>query len=208
MTTEARTNVSPPRPRARTVRSTAMRPLRVGDVLGGYRLCVELGSGGMASVYLAHGRSRSGVHRFVAIKCIRPELAADANFVEMFLDEAFIATQIHHPNVCDVLELDQHHGTRFLVMELLAGQTLTAVQRELSGFSSDAIGVDLRAGLLGRVLEGACEGLHAAHEAVDTRGKPLHVVHRDVSPDNLFVTYDGNVKVMDFGVAYTTSEHH
>src|SRR5258706_7278226 len=108
MTTEARTNVSPPRPRARTVRSTAMGPLRVGDVLGGYRLCVELGSGGVASVYLAHGRSRSGVHKLVAIKCIRPELAADAYFGQMVLDEAFLATQLPHPHVCDVLEVDQH----------------------------------------------------------------------------------------------------
>jgi serine/threonine-protein kinase len=162
----------------------------------------------MASVYLAHGRTRSGLHRFVAIKIIRADLAASAQFVDMFVDEAFVATQIHHPNVCDVLEYGQHHGTHFLVMELLSGQTLTAVQRELSGYSTDALGVDLRAGILARVLEGACEGLHAAHEAVDARGKPLHVVHRDVSPDNLFVGYDGTVKVMDFGVAYTSGQHH
>lgn len=187
--------------------STALtRPLGVGDVLGTYRLCVEIGSGGMASVYLAQGGSRSGARRFVALKCIRPEFARNPRFVEMFLEEARIAAQIHHTNVCSLLDFDEHHGTYYLVMEFLSGQTLTAVQNRMLTMP-DADHPLARPGVFARILEGACEGLHAAHEALDGDGAPLHIVHRDVSPDNLFVTYDGNVKVMDFGVAYT-SDHH
>jgi serine/threonine-protein kinase len=176
-------------------------------VLGGYRLCLEIGTGGMATVFLAHGLARSGAHRFAAVKCIRPELALDPRFVEMFRQEAWIATQIHHANVCNVLELDEHHGTYYIAMELLAGQTVTAIQRAFACFPTESIGLDIRVGLFARVFEAACEGLHAAHEAADANGQPLDVVHRDVSPDNLFVTYDGNVKVMDFGVAYTSGHH-
>jgi serine/threonine protein kinase len=186
--------------------SASARPPGVGDVLGAYRLCVEIGGGGMASVYLAQGCSHSGVHRFVALKCIRPEFARNPRFVEMFLDEARIAAQIHHPNVCSVLDFDEHHGAYYLVMEFLSGQTLTAVHNRLLAMP-DAGDPLVRLGVFARILESACEGLHAAHEALNSGGVSLHIVHRDVSPDNLFVTYDGNVKVMDFGVAYT-SEHH
>lgn len=195
------------RSRTRSSQSiVAPRPPGVGDVLGTYRLCVEIGGGGMASVYLAQGCSRSGVHRFAALKCIRPELARDPRFVEMFLDEARIAAQIHHTNVCSVLDFDEHHGTYYLAMEFLSGQTLTAVQNRLLT-ASDVDDPLARPGVFARILESACEGLHAAHEALNGGGLPLHIVHRDVSPDNLFVTYDGNVKVMDFGVAYTSDPH-
>lgn len=157
----------------------------------------------MATVYLAQALGQ-GVHRFVAVKCIRRELARNERFVEMFLDEARIAAQIHHANVCSVLDFDAHNGTYYLVMELLSGQTLTAIQQQLRV----AVLTKPDAGVFARILEGACEGLHAAHETASSSGMPLHIVHRDVSPDNLFVTYDGNVKVMDFGVAYTTDRVH
>lgn len=195
------------RSRTHTSQMSALtRPLGVGDVLGAYRLCVEIGGGGMASVYLAQCCNHSGAHRFVALKCIRPEFARNPRFVEMFLDEARIAAQIHHTNVCRLLDFDEHHGTYYLVMEFLSGQTLTAVQNRILTMP-EADDPLARPGVFARILEGACEGLHAAHEAQDSAGAPLHIVHRDVSPDNLFVTYDGNVKVMDFGVAYT-SDHH
>jgi serine/threonine-protein kinase len=193
------------RPRRTSRASAIMRPPHVGDALGPYRLCVEIGGGGMAVVYLAQV-ARPGAHRFVALKCIRPELARNPRFVDMFLDEARVAAHIHHPNVCSVLDFDAHHGTYYLAMELLAGQTLTAIQHELKA-SHDAGDPIVRAGLFARVLEAACEGLHAAHETTNDAGESLDIVHRDVSPDNLFVTYDGNVKVMDFGVASSTQQH-
>jgi eukaryotic-like serine/threonine-protein kinase len=157
----------------------------------------------MAVVFLAQ-TARPGAQRFVALKCIRPELARDPRFVEMFLDEAKLAARIQHPNVCNVLDFGQHHGTYYLTMELLAGRTLTAIQHELT--TAPDLGPAARAGLFARILEHACEGIHAAHETRNELGELLHVVHRDASPDNLFVTYDGNVKVMDFGVAYTSDK--
>jgi len=101
-------------------------------------------------------------------------LARNERFVEMFLDEARIAAQIHHANVCSVLDFDVHHGTYFLAMELLSGQTLTAIQRQLHDPTRDA-----EPGVFARILESACEGLHAAHEATDSHGVSLHIVHRD-----------------------------
>jgi eukaryotic-like serine/threonine-protein kinase len=156
----------------------------------------------MAMVFVAHS-ARAGAHRVVALKCIRPELARNPRFVDMFLDEAKIAARIHHPNVCSVLDFDEHHGTYYLAMELLSGHTLTSIQHELRT-TRDA---DPRVGVFARILEAACEGLHAAHETQNETGEPLDVVHRDVSPDNLFVTYDGVIKVMDFGVAYASERY-
>jgi serine/threonine-protein kinase len=203
MATDPRTTVFT-HARARTRAQTARPPQspRVGDVLGAYRLCAEIGGGGMATVYLARTSSHVGLQRFVALKCIRPELAANERFIDMFLTEARIATQIHHANVCTVFDFDRDHGTYYLAMEFLVGRTLTAIQRRLADVP-DRCDAATCAAMFARVLEGACEGLHAAHEATSSAGEPLHVVHRDVSPDNLFVTFDGTVKVMDFGVAST-----
>src|SRR4051794_18639122 len=125
---------------------------RIGDTLGLYRLCVEIGCGGMAVVYLAQ-TARPGAQRFVALKCIRPELARDPRFVEMFLDEAKLVARIQHPNVCSVLDFGQHHGTYYLAMELLAGRTLTAIQRELTVHDGEAVAPEVRAGVFARILE-------------------------------------------------------
>jgi serine/threonine-protein kinase len=179
---------------------------RVGQRLGQYRLCLEIGRGGMATVYLARVAGRSGMHRFVALKCIRPEYAQNEKFLEMFLDEAQLASQIHHANVCSVLDFDQIDGVFCLAMEYLSGRTLTAVQRQLQ--KHPPTDVLRHSGWVARVLEGACEGLHAAHELRNVRGELIDVVHRDVSPENVFVTHDGNVKIVDFGIAYASEQHH
>jgi serine/threonine-protein kinase len=183
------------------------RVVTVGSRLGQYQVAFELARGGMATVYMARTIGRAGLHRFVALKCIRNELARDPGFVDMFYDEAEIASQIHHPNVCGVLDFDEHEGIYFLAMELLAGQTLTRVMQSMHERPQlkDPL---FQAGLACRLLSDACEGLHAAHELSNARGEPLNIVHRDVAPDNLFVTYDGNLKVLDFGVASATHQHH
>jgi serine/threonine protein kinase len=183
------------------------RVVTVGSRLGQYQVAFELARGGMATVYMARTIGRAGLHRFVALKCIRNELARDPGFVDMFYDEAEIASQIHHPNVCGVLDFDEHEGMYFLAMELLAGQTLTRVMQSM--YERPQLKDPLfQAGLACRLLADACEGLHAAHELSNARGEPLNIVHRDVAPDNLFVTYDGNLKVLDFGVASATHQHH
>jgi len=195
------------RDRPDRVRSVPTVQPRVGSELGPYRLCLELGRGGMATVFLARAAARAGLQRFVALKCIRAEMACDSKFVDMFFDEARIVSQIHHANVCSVLDFDEQGGVYYLAMEHLSGQPLTTVARELEK-RPDRWEPLYQAGLICKMLADACEGLHAAHEVRGPSGELLNVVHRDVSPDNLFVTYDGNVKVVDFGVACASDQRH
>jgi serine/threonine-protein kinase len=183
------------------------RVVSIGSKLGPYHVALELARGGMATVYLARTVARAGLHRYVALKCIRTELAQDQSFVDMFFDEARIASQLHHPNVCGVLDFDVQDGVHFLALEHLSGQTLTRVVKHLHE-RPHAQGQLFQAGIVCRLIIDACEGLHAAHELVGPLGEPLNVVHRDVAPDNLFVTYDGNLKVLDFGVASAAHQHH
>jgi serine/threonine-protein kinase len=169
--------------------------------LGRYVLLEELGSGGMASVYLGKMRLTGGLERLVAVKTIHDHLAHQPSFVDMFLDEASIATQITHPNVCSVHDFGEVGGTYYLAMEYLVGEPLSEVVRRLQDGAAEEGVADVLPFLAARVVADACEGLHAAHETRGTRGQRLEVVHRDVSPQNLFVTYDGAVKVVDFGCA-------
>lgn len=196
-------------PRGRT--TSACIPLhpevRVGGRIGHYRLCLEIATGGMSTVYLARAVDGVGIRGFVAIKCLKPQLAGDPEFVAMFDDEVRIASRIRHPNVCQVLDYGEHAGVRYLAMELLAGRTVAAVRRELAN-QLDAWPRAQHAGLVARMIADAAEGLHAAHELTDAREQPLQIVHRDVSPENLFLGFDGNVKVMDFGVASARLQHH
>ncbi len=180
---------------------------QVGEDLGRYRLCLEIAKGGMATVFLARTEGRSGLHRFVALKCIRPELARDPRFVGMFTDEAAILTRLHHANICSVYDFDQIQGAYYLAMEYLQGETLAAVYRKLCE-SSSIYPPEHQAGIVARIVADAAEGLHAAHELRDSDGKSLNVVHRDVSPPNIFVTYHGNVKIVDFGVACGSHQQH
>ena len=131
-----------------------------------------------------------------AMKLVLPKLRDEAEFNAMFLDEARIAAAVRHPNVVQVIEMGTHRGASYLVMEYLRGQSLSALRRKARGREAP---VPMRAAL--QILAAAARGLHAAHETADAEGKPMHIVHRDVSPQNIFVGYDGMVKIVDFGVA-------
>ena len=171
------------------------RPSRVlapGERLGAFRLIEEVGYGGMGSVWIARREGPGGFSKFLAIKTIHPHLAREPAFVAMFLDEARIAATMEHPNVAQVFELGDDDGHLFLAMEYLHGEHLGQV-RHSAGAMDPAVAA--------HVVAEAARGLHHAHEAVGEDGKPLHLVHRDVSPQNVFVTYDGVVKVTDFGIA-------
>jgi serine/threonine-protein kinase len=155
---------------------------------GKYVPITRLATGGMAEVYLARLEGAAGFHKHVALKVILPELADDERFVTMFRDEARIAAQLSHPNICQIYELGEQDGQYFIAMEYLDGVPLTALMKQLpQAFSAD----DAR--MLVSLAMQACEGLHHAHEH--------GIVHRDVSPPNLFVTADGSLKVLDFGIA-------
>lgn len=165
--------------------------------LGRYRLVREIASGGMATVNLA---VTEGLDKLVALKIIHPHLAQEESFVRMFLDEARLASAITHRNVCNVFDFGETDGRYYIAMDYLSGQSLRDVLRRLR--KADLQMEPRRIAVyVAYMLAEACEGLHAAHELHNSEGKPLNVVHRDVSPHNLFVTYDGNVSVVDFGIA-------
>jgi serine/threonine-protein kinase len=159
--------------------------------LGPYELLQEVGYGGMGSVYLGRRVGLGGFHKWVAIKTIHPHLAKEAAFVTMFLDEARTAASMQHPNVTTVFDVGEADGTYYLAMEYLHGEHLGVFQ------GTGPIDPFLAAHVIAR----AAEGLHHAHEITDEQGVPRGLVHRDVSPHNVFLTYEGHVKVTDFGIA-------
>ena len=171
--------------------------------LGRYRVCYRIAQGGMASVYLARIDTSVGFGKWVALKIIHPNIAADDRFVAMFLDEARLAAQLDHPNLCSVFDFGEEDGTYYIAMEYLHGETLGAVARRAWATQGS-----LPLEFCVRVLADAARGLHAAHEMRDVDGSLAGVVHRDVSPENVFVTYTGSSKIVDFGVARSKLQEH
>jgi eukaryotic-like serine/threonine-protein kinase len=166
------------------------------DRIGRYRILGFLASGGMAEILLAKLLGPGGFERAVVVKRVLPHLARQPKFREMFLDEARIVARIRHPNVVDVGELGQEGRELFLVMEYLAGESVAGLTKRLGNRRQR-----LDPSLAAHIVAEASAGLHAAHELRTEDGQPLEVVHRDVSPQNIFLTYDGGVKLLDFGIA-------
>jgi len=168
---------------------------------GRFELLIEMGRGGMAALYLARLRGPEQFEKFLAIKRIHEHLSDQREFVDMFLDEARIAALIHHPNVATIFEFGALDESYFIAMEYVHGQNLTdilkAAQRLPDKFHWP-MGV--------RIVSDVAKGLHAAHELHGSDGESLGVVHRDVSPQNIIVSYDGHVKVVDFGIAYAAEK--
>ena len=142
----------------------------------------------MATVYLARSENEAGFEKIVALKVIHDHLAGEKSFVDMFLDEARIAANINHPNVCTVFDFGVDKGIYYLAMEYLLGEPLGRIIRTIAKRQKKDEVKELP-WYLARVLADACEGLHAAHELTDATGRHLGVVHRDVSPENIIVTY-------------------
>lgn len=162
---------------------------------GKYRVIAELGHGGMADVYLAVVQGPVGFNKLQVIKQLRPHLAEVPDFLTMFLDEARLAARLNHPNVVQTNEVVEEGNRYFIAMEYLDGQSLDRILRRASKDARLTLPMRLR------ILADVLAGLHYAHELTDFDGTPLRVVHRDVTPHNVFVTYDGQVKVVDFGIA-------
>ena len=167
-----------------------------GFHVGRYELLAPIASGGMASVWAARMRGTRGFEKLVAVKTILPHLANDPHFETMFLDEAWIASEIVHPNIAQVFDLGEQDGVLYLVCEWLDGESLAMLRRRVN-----QAGDQMPVAIALRIMGDVCAGLHAAHELRDSTGQPLQVVHRDVSPQNIVVTDGGAVKVIDFGVA-------
>jgi serine/threonine-protein kinase len=164
--------------------------------LGAYELLIELASGGMATVLLARATDRRTGPPLVAVKRPHRHLTNDKTFLTMLVDEARLASSIDHPNVVRVRELGFDGGVPFIVMDYIEGASIAELRRELS-----SIGRALDARVAVRIVLDALSGLHAAHELKDDTGRPLHIVHRDVSPHNVLIGCDGRAHITDFGIA-------
>jgi serine/threonine protein kinase len=173
----------------------ANEPSQRSTRLGPYHLLAEIGAGGMGTVHLAKMDGPAGFNKLAVVKELRPELAGSREFVELFLDEARLAARLTHPNVVHTYGANQDSGRLYLALEYLDGQPWSRVRHAL--WSRGSLPFVLHVKVLAEVLA----GLHHAHELRDYDGTPLRVVHCDVSPPNVFVTYEGQVKVVDFGVA-------
>ena len=172
------------------IRSTHAIPSSIGR----YDISSLLGEGGMARVFLALRRDAFGSEKLVVIKQVRPQFAADTEFLTMFMDESRIALQLNHPNVVHTYEVGAEDPDYFLSMEFLEGRTLAQVLRK---YGRRSFPVDLHIWILTQVLA----GLQYAHELRDLDGTPLGIVHRDVNPSNVLITSTGEVKLLDFGIA-------
>jgi serine/threonine-protein kinase len=167
---------------------------RERTVFGKYRVVARLGRGGVGDVYLAVNLAPAGVSELVAVKELREPLASMPDARSSFLDEARVATRLHHPNVVRTFEVVEEDDAAYLTMEFLDGQPL---QNLVRGEKRAFVPVPLQL----QILADALGALHDAHELTDDDGAPLAAVHRGVSPHNVFVTYEGGAKLVDFGVA-------
>ena len=159
---------------------------------GEYRLLRKLAQGGMAEIFLAQNRAGE----FCAVKRILPHLAYEEGFIRMFIDEARIVSQLDHPNIAGVLDDGRHDGFYYIAMEFVQGHSLLAFTER-----AKATKMPLPLGLLSYVVAELLSGLGFAHTARDAKGRPLQIIHRDVTPQNVLISYDGEVKLIDFGVA-------
>jgi len=168
------------------------------EYLGRYRVVKRIATGGMAEIYLACAAGLEGCDRPVVIKRMLPRMAADIESVHMFLDEARVISKLSHPNIVDFYEVESREDEYFIAMEFLHGAD---VLRVLKACIARERPIPLEAALT--IGAGVCAGLHYAHEKTGRDGRSLGIVHRDISPQNVFVTFDGGVKLLDFGVAKT-----
>ncbi|MCA9590455.1 MAG: protein kinase [Myxococcales bacterium] len=168
--------------------------------LGRYALFGEIAAGGMATVHLGRLLGTAGFARTVAIKRLHPHLAKDPDFVQMFLEEARLAARVKHPNVVATLDVVSMEGELFLVMEYVAGESLSRLVRK-----TREAGERIEPRFISGIICNTLDGLHAAHEAKSEKGAPLGIVHRDVSPQNVHVGVDGVARVLDFGIAKATN---
>ncbi|MCC6558436.1 MAG: serine/threonine protein kinase [Polyangiaceae bacterium] len=169
--------------------------LKPGDTLGRYEILMQIARGGMAAVWAARMVGSRGFQKLVAIKTMLPDLSDDPDFEAMFLDEARLAARIRHPHAVEIVDLGDEDGCLYIVMEWIDGETIFTLNKH----AKTKGGVPLP--ILLRIASSACAGLHAAHELRDDKGQLVNLVHRDISPQNVMVSLNGIVKLVDFGVA-------
>ena len=166
-----------------------------------YQILKKIDAGGMAEIFLAKSMSIQGMEKLVAIKRVLPSLTKNEKFISMFLDEARLSIALNHANIVQVFDVNQSAGTYFIVMEYVEGYNLRRVFQKAS-----EIGYRVPIAIACYMMMEVCKGLEHAHTKKDSAGKPLRIVHRDLSPPNVLVSKAGEVKITDFGLAKATSQ--
>src|SRR5438067_314415 len=170
--------------------------LEVGSYYGKYFLLKKLAAGGMGEIFLAKQQGPAGFEKILVVKKVLPHLTENKEFVELFLSEARLAARMNHRNVVQLFELGEHQGSYFIAMEYVSGRTLrdlidaAARKRE-----------KIPAEVCRTVAEQICDGASYAHNLTDVTGRSLNIIHRDLNPQNVLISYTGDVKIIDFGIA-------
>lgn len=168
---------------------------------GKYSLIDRIAVGGMAEIFLARQAGIENFEKTIVIKRIRPHLSKQPNFVKMFLNEAKLAAQLNHPNIVQIYDLGKIAESYFIAMEYVFGRDMRRIIPK-----ADAMGIPFPMVYALKIASSVCEGLYYAHQKTDTYGTALNIVHRDVTPENIFVSFDGTVKVLDFGIAKAANQ--
>ena len=173
------------------------------EYFGDYRLIERIGIGGMAEVFLARRFGVAGFEKEIVIKRIRPHLNEQKSFVNMFLGEAKLATQLTHPNIVQIYDLGRIDNSYFIAMEYIPGRDMSAI---IPKTKSNNVPFPVEYAL--KIASSLCEALHYAHNKQDILGNSLEIVHRDVSPENIRIAWTGTVKILDFGIAKAATQVH
>ena len=167
------------------------------EQFGKYILLEKLATGGMAEVFLARSQAAGGITKFVAVKRILPQYAESPEFIDMFKDEAKIAVNLNHGNIVSIYDFGVQHGQFYLVMDYVEGRNLRQILNKLKK-SNLRLSIDQ----VIYIIREVATGLEHAHRCLDgSTGKPLNITHRDMSPQNVMVSFEGEVKIVDFGIA-------
>ncbi len=178
-----------------------LQPRRDPARFGKYTLVDRIAVGGMAEIFLARQAGLEGFEKTIVIKRIRPHLSKQTNFVRMFLNEAKLAAQLNHPNIVQIYDLGKINESYFIAMEYIFGRDMRRIIPK-----ADQMGIPFPMVYALKIASSVCEGLYYAHLRADLYGNPLNIVHRDVTPENIFVSFDGTVKVLDFGIAKAANQ--
>lgn len=181
--------------------------LLIGDRLGKYEILGRLAVGGMAEVYLAKIVGHAGFTKPVALKRMLPQLANEAGFREMFMQEAAVAARLNHPHVVQIFDFAEEDGELYLAMEFVHGVNLRKLHADARNHGQSDLLMKMRPMLAAHVARCVARALGYAWSVADEDGEPLHLIHRDVSPHNILLSYQGDVKLADFGIAKPAGMH-
>jgi serine/threonine-protein kinase len=180
---------------------TQSADFKPGQTFGKYTLIDRIAVGGMAEIFLARQAGVEGFEKTIALKKIRPHLSGDENFVRMFLNEAKLAAQLSHPNIVQIYDLGKINDSYFIAMEYISGRDMSRVIPKCK-----AMGIPFPLEYALKITSATLEALYYAHNKTDAAGHPLHIVHRDATPENILVAFSGSVKIADFGIAKATAQ--